>query len=372
MLKISQIRKKSIKNQLIIDFGAILLSVCVISYIAVYCIFSDLLKKNQEDTTDVVTDVVISQARTMINTVGTIIDKVANIELLQDTIVPIEERLKAVETNVPIMYQLGLFDKDGNGMVSTGKKINIKGKAVFDEALLGEIDSFTVTTYDGQDYISFLRPVLDKQGEAQSVVLAFHKLEDFFQRIMQVSRGEICYIVNSEGIAFWGRIDEDGVSKCGRVTDTKGFEKLFENDMLYDQEYTLKTKELYSGEDVEVTYSLVGEPSWIIGVVRLEKASKQALNVFHTAMLWGMFLVLIVGMIIVYIIVSSISKRMNGIASYLGNSIKSEFKETMPPELLKDDDEIGKIAKEVKHLEEEMVEMLDSIKTSIDYLNNIK
>ena len=222
MLKISQIRKKSIKNQLIIDFGAILLSVCVISYIAVYCIFSDLLKKNQEDTTDVVTDVVISQARTMINTVGTIIDKVANIELLQDTIVPIEERLKAVETNVPIMYQLGLFDKDGNGMVSTGKKINIKGKAVFDEALLGEIDSFTVTTYDGQDYISFLRPVLDKQGEAQSVVLAFHKLEDFFERIMQGSRGEICYIVNSEGIALWGRIDEDGVSKRALFRGRRG------------------------------------------------------------------------------------------------------------------------------------------------------
>lgn len=372
MLKIFQLRKKSIKNQLLIDFGAILISVCVISYIAIYLIFSNMLEKNREDTTDIITNVAISQARIMINTVETIISKVADVELLKDINVPIEERLQAVEVSAPIMYRLALFDRDGTGIVSSGEKINARDDKILEKAMAGEISSFNIASYKDQDYIAFLRPITDNQGEIQSVVTAFLGLEDFFERIMQVSRGEIGYIANPEGLAFWGLIDSNGESKCGKIKNLEGLDRIFEDELIYDQEYTLEMQEMYTGEPIFLTYGLIGQPNWIVGVARLVKQPKQALNVFHVAMFWGMLLMFGIGMIIVYIIASSISKRMNGIANYLGNSIKSEFKETIPPELLKNEDEIGMIAKEVKHLEEEMVEMLDSIKTSIDYLNDIK
>ena len=146
MLKIFQLRKKSIKNQLLIDFGAILISVCVISYIAIYLIFSNMLEKNREDTTDIITNVAISQARIMINTVETIISKVADVELLKDINVPIEERLQAVEVSAPIMYRLALFDRDGTGIVSSGEKINARDDKILEKAMAGEISSFNIAS----------------------------------------------------------------------------------------------------------------------------------------------------------------------------------------------------------------------------------
>nr|WP_302596601.1 hypothetical protein [uncultured Cellulosilyticum sp.] len=94
------------------------------------------------------------------------------------------------------------------------------------------------------------------------------------------------------------------------------------------------------------------------------------MKTFNIAMLIGMITAIVIGLIIVYLIASSIAKRMQHIVSHLEETIKSEFKESVPTELLENEDEIGSIAREMKHLEDKMAEMLISIKESINYLND--
>lgn len=87
-------------------------------------------------------------------------------------------------------------------------------------------------------------------------------------------------------------------------------------------------------------------------------------------MIIGTIVVIMIGLFGAYLIATSVVKRILDIVEYLDGSIKNEFKESVPLELVENEDELGTIAKQMKYLENQISEMLASIKESIDYLND--
>lgn len=372
MLNISRLRKKSIKNKLLIDIGGILVGVCVISYLVICYILIDIIRKNEKEKADIMANAAIAQTRIMIDTVEDVMDNMAMMTVLQDKNVPIEKRMEAVKTSIPIKHEIALFNRNGDGITSTGERINVEEAPRFQQTLKDKMDAFDIVTYNKQSFIVILRPIRDEQSEIQSIILAYRRVEDFFDRIMQVSEGELCYMANDGGDVFWRSIDETGKSRSGAMSGVEDINKLFEEPLFREQQYVMKAQDTLSQQSMLLNYSLIGRSDWVIGIARQEKNIRDELIRFGYLIFLGMLVVIVIGMLIVYVIASSMVKRIDGIASHLDNTIRSEFREKLPPELLQNDDEIGKIAKQVKHLEDEVEEMLDSIKSSIDYLNDMR
>ena len=372
MLSISRLRKKSIKNKLLIDIGGILIGMCVISYLVICYIFIDIIQGNEKEKADIMTNAAITQTRVMIDTMEDVMDNMAMMTVLQGEDVSIEERMTAVKISMPIKCEIALFDCDGEGVTSTGKKINVADSHRFRQAMKDTADVFDIITYNQQSFVMIVRPVKDEQDEIRMIILAYRKVEEFFDRIMQVSGGELCYMANNSGDVFWRNAKEIGKSQVGSMSDVESTSKLFDRPLVKEQQYEMRAQDTLTKRSVLLNYSLLGRSNWVIGTARQEKKLIDELARFGTLIFLGMIVVIAIAMLIVYMIASSIVKRIDGIASHLDNTIKSEFREKLPLELLQNDDEIGKIAKQVKHLEDEVEEMLDSIKSSIDYLNDMQ
>lgn len=372
MLSISRLRKKSIKNKLLIDIGGILVGVCVISYLVICYIFIDIIREHEKEKADIMVNAAISQTRVMIDAMEDAMDNMAMMTVLKDKNSSIEERMRAVKSCIPIKYEVALFDCNGDGITSTGQRINVAEERRFKQAMEDKMNAFDVITHDKQSFVIIMRPIRDGLEEIQTIILAYRRVEDFFDKIMQASGGELCYMANDSGDVFWRSTDEIGKSKISTMSGVEDINRLFEEPLFKEQQYTMKAPDTLSKKNVLLNYSLIGRSDWVIGIARQEKNIKDELIQFGYLIFPGMFVVIVIGMLTVHMIASTMAKRIDGIASHLDNTIRSEFREKLPPELLQNDDEIGKIAKQVKHLEDEVEEMLESIKSSIDYLNDMR
>ena len=145
---------------------------------------------------------------------------------------------------------------------------------------------------------------------------------------------------------------------------------IFKTNLLFEQEYSIEVQSPYFSEPADFNYGLINDEGWISGVINNKDQHSLELVNLKTAMIIGMCIVIVIGLIVVYVMATPMTNRMLHIANYLGITIKNEFKDSVPTELLENEDEIGIIAREIKNLEEEMTKTLASIKESINYLND--
>lgn len=369
-VKILEKRKKSIKDRLIMDFGAILAGVCIFNYFLVSLIYYNMLHKGEAVKAEIIANAAITQAQLKIKDSIDIMDNITNLRYLRDSQITLEEKIKELEDYASPFYDIAVIELDGQGMSASGSSFNVAGEQVFEDAFQGKFNTFEIVHSKGTSYFVFIRPIKDLEEQLQSIVIGALRVSDFFQEIMTVSSGEVCFIANRLGTGIMGIKDNEGNVRIQLLDNDEGIKSLFKQELLYDKGYNTEIKDINSNKKFNFNYERINSSRWLLGIINNKRHIALDLANFRNAMITGMIIAISIGLIIVYFIANSIAKRMQHIASHLGDSIKNEFKDSVPMELLKNEDEIGTIAREMKYLEEEMADMLASIKDSINYLND--
>lgn len=367
MYNILKERNKSIRARWMIDFSLLILIICMINYIVVSLIYKDLLKEKEEERSRVAINAIITQTGYSMSNADAILSNLMKCDFIKDEALTLEEKVNRLEGYFSPFYDMGLMDTDGNGATIKGGQFTVKNSEVFHKALIGEIGKYEIIEYNNQVYLLYFRPVLDEKSHKKIILIGARKAEDVINQILEVSSGDECFIANRKGKMLVGRKEHNSSIYLYKIDES--IEQLFESELLIYKEYTQEIKDTVSGEISDVSYGAMGSTGWILGIANNRNEGIRNLNHFRLSMLIGMGIVVIIGGSVVFINANSITKRMLYIVGHMTRSIETEFKESMPNELLLEEDELGELAREMNKLEEEIAGMLVSIKDSVNYLN---
>ena len=370
MLDIKHRRKKSIKARLVMDFGSILIGICIFNYLLVSLIYKDILKKSSVYRSKVITNAAITQSQLIIQDSANSMNNILKLEYLLDDEMNLEDKVEHLKYYASPFYDIGILELDGTGKTFRGGAFVINDKGVFKNAIEGKFNVLDIMKYKGQSYIVLMRPINDEAGQLHSILIGVRDMGEFFYQIMDVSSTDICFIANSQGSGVICIKDGDKVGEIHEIKQDTDFRELYNKVSLTGREYEMEVKDSVRGIVAKLNYGKMGESGLVLGTIKEQDAHKMDLRNLRVAMIIGMIIASSIGVLIIYYIVTSITKRMRHIAVHLEGNIKNEFKDSIPVELVENEDELGSIAKEIKNLEEEMGNMLTSIKESVDYLND--
>lgn len=370
MIGIIEKRRKSIRSRLIIDLGFVLIGCCIFNYILVSFIYANLLNREELAKSEIVANAAITHAEQFVKNSDSIMKNITKIAVLQDSQMTLEDKIKRFEGYASPFYDISIVEPDGKGMDSDYISFDLKGTKVFEDVLRGEYKTFDILSDGRNCYIVLLRPVKDSEGQLQSIAMGIHRIEDFFEEIRQISSGEVCFLANGYGEVIAAISDGNEAVKVESIYNDQKIKELFKKGIIYGKEYNRELKDELLKTQFNLNYKMINDSQWLLGVINNRNGNLANLKEFKTAMFLGTIIVISLGLIVIYFSANSISKKMQEIANYLGDTIENEFKDPVPMKLLQHEDEIGNIAREIKHLEDEMSEMLQSIKESINYLND--
>ena len=369
-MRISSIRRKSIRAKLLIDFSITLIGICVLNYFFIGYLYKNALNEKESIRTQTIANITVLEIQLMIENANDTLRNITKLEFLQDDSLSIKHKINELQKYKSNLCDIGIVGMDGIGTMASGADFSIKTKRVWDDASNWEENKLDVVTYKNESHLAVLKPVKSEDGEIKFIVVGVNNIKDTFEQIIQVSGGEACFIASIDGQVIGGVRQNDRIKKVHvRVPEVR---KLFKKDMIDDQYYI---NEIQGGKYVidlsEVKYRLVADTGWIAGTVNNKNLVSKDIKKLNIIIGLGIIVIMSVGLIIVYLNTESIMKRMRYIINYLGDNIKNEFKDSVPREFLEREDEIGALAREIKKLEEEMNETLGAIKDSITYINDL-
>lgn len=368
-MRILERRKKSIRNRLIIDIGLILIGVSLVNYILAHMIYSDMLYKSEMDKAEIKADAAMQAAQVLVQGANDVMNNI--VRCLSDSEKTLEDKIQGLYGYASSFEDIAIIEADNNSKSVNGRSVNgrifnVVGEQIFEMAFNRELNSIGIMEYKNSLYLMFMQPI---RAEQQSIAIGVIPVKEFLEEILQISQGRICIVADQSGRGVIGELNKQGNMEIRKIKDRTRVKELFQDYSVYNEGHNIKLKETYFGGEFNFNYELIKGSQWYLGIANGTANETKYITMFQYAMLNGMLIAILVGIILVYFIANSIATRMKHIARYLGDSIQNEFKASVPLELLDNEDEIGIIAKEMKCLEE-VLEMLSNIKESIDYLND--
>lgn len=361
-------RRKSIKFRLVVDIGMIFLVMSIFNYFLVKTICQQILKEQEHKKIEIVSNAAVQQAYLINQDAHSLLSNINEILNIEDEGHVTKLKLEQIKVFVSKFKDVILLDMHGKGIGIYQEKYDLSDTPLIKKVLNEENISFNILEHKGEPYIVFGQVIKDISGEVQGILLGVQVVELFFNQITQVSGGEVCFVGNSAGDGFVA------VGRNGSAEGIKGLNKdqsiqsLFDKGIIEGEDYVLDNR--LNNCSLKGNYGKIYGTDWLLGVIRCTNEIDTALKDINVAMIVGMIVSSIIVIITIYFIASSIVKRIINISDYIEGNIESEFKEPIPKELLKDEDEIGQLVRELKRLREVLKEMLVTVKGSVDYLND--
>ena len=368
MLGIRDRRKKSIRFKLMLDIGLILIIACVFNYLLVKFIYQGILEKQNSEKKELVANVAVKQAQLINENAHGLLNNIIGILDIDDERSAIRKKLKQIEMFTSEFKDIIVLDVNGIGTGIYQDYYDLRDSGIIKNFESNKQISFNIFEQEGIPYVVFGQLIRDSSREIKYILLGIQEVEVFCDQIIEVSGGEICFVGNSSGDGFMS-VDKKGtVNRIRMLYKDHGIQQLFKKELIEGKDYNIETER--NSHSININYGKIEGTEWLLGIINSSNEMCVIMKNFQQAMLIGMVIVISVGMTIVYIITSSVVRRITHISNYIEMNIESEFRETLPEELLKNEDEIGKLAKEIKRLKDVMDDMLATIKESVDYLND--
>ncbi|MGE5473661.1 MAG: methyl-accepting chemotaxis protein [Ignavibacteriales bacterium] len=360
---------KSLKQMFFIGLGSFLLFVCIGMSIASY--FGG---KNALD--DTVHDSMLHLAREGKNTLEARIK--ANYETLQALTLRMDETSKKdiagilKEVTEEMEYiTMGVVDKNGDGILANGQKVNIAGKDYFKRALKGQevITDPEISKDKKTAIITFAVPIKDDDGNIIGVLVATKDGLSISKIIDSITFGKSgkAFLINKQGVII-GHSDRNLV-----LNKSNDFENI-KNDSKLKKLVELEEKAAageegfgdysYKGELRYAAYAPINVNGWSIMLEAPHKEVMENLRYIQIFTAITGLTFLIIALIFIYIIVSKISLDMNTIRKHLIDISNGTFKNKMPISFTARKDEMGDIAKAIDIVNESIRALISDIKNS--------
>lgn len=368
-------RRLGIKNKLLICFGTIMVSgflICgLISDTVCKNIITDKALENltrlAQDTAHKIS-IVLTQKQLLI-------EKLAKADTITDESLSIEEKIKFLQRANQLLEfkDLALIDLQGNSYGTDGYRSNIAGSSEFEQAKQGKKGFSPSLILDDEVYFTIAVPVRNAEGKVISVIMGVETEEAFTYLIHKSGISDEIMVLDSEGeIIMHSNPDifKDPVPMQDMLNRDE-FKDVYElyQKMLSGESGAMECQSPETGIRNYLSYAPIDNIGWSIALATYRNSVLRGISDFNVILGTSIVIIIILGMIAVYFVANSLSKRMSEIIDYLDTVAQGDFEQPISEDLLELGDEVGDAARAIKTMKYEIEEMLETIKGCTNYVN---
>lgn len=370
---------KSIGTKLAIILSVLLAIVCLGLGILSYTASSQAIT---EEASKLLIEIAVQSANTVesrINQEFKRLETLANMDLIKNPNYPWEEKLPIFEEermrNGDI--SLDIMDINGDSHSTDGTQVNLSDREYFKKAIGGEnfVSDPIVSKVDGSVIIVYAVPIKN-EGRITGVLSTVRKGDDLDRVINDIVFGEngYAYMINGKGTII-GHKNESLVLEMKNVNEEaekdKNLQSLAEahNFMVEGKEgYCTYT---YEGVKRIQGYAPIKDRQWYVAVTAPISEMMDGMEKLKKSTIIVSGIVLLLGLILVYFIVKSISKPIRKSVEYIEVFASGDFSIAIDERMKKRKDEIGILANSVETLGSSLRSSMDIVMKSFGKLKNV-
>lgn len=371
--------RKSIKNQMIISFGTLLVGITLIFSVKFYLESRD---SNINNTINIMNQLSMQSSNLVMTKLSQQLamgEGVASDSRMVDPNVSVDDKNKALTEDLE-MYghkTIGLVDTSGKKINSTGKITDVSEKDSFKRGMKGEIvisDPFP-SSLDGKMIMTYGMPIKDKNGSVVSIVEYVRLATEVSEILNDVEFLETgsAYMINSEGTVI-AHPDQKFVDELynsfKEVEDKPEMKSVTEIETKMINGETGVGEYTYEGVKKTIAYRPVGINGWSIGVtVENSDILKSVEGIKYTAIILTIIAISL-GILMTFLLANRLSKSIKRVTENIKIISSGDFTIEVEEDLLSREDEIGEIGKSLEILKESLNNMILRIKRIADEVDN--
>jgi len=360
------LRFKSIKTKLMLLFGGLTLIIC--SGISFFCYL-----RSTDAMKSLVDESLLQMARESAKVVQSrvenqldILEALASTEILIDDSTSLDEKLAFLQNEVETndYLRLGITDLEGNARYTDGSTADLRDREYVKKALAGEraVSDPLVSKIDGSLVLMYAVPIKDG-NVIKGVLLGARDGNSLSDIVSDISYGleGYAFIINQEGTTIAHPNKDNVVNMDNIFENAKSDPGLAEFAQL--QQYMIEGQEgtgqyTYQGVTKYMGYAPVPDTTWSIGITAPKTEVMERIDAMAEVVFYICCLFLVGGLIIVFLFATSISKPLRGIAQFLSVVATGDLTGEVPAKLLKQEDEIGLLAKTLNTTQHSIRDMI--------------
>jgi methyl-accepting chemotaxis protein len=245
----------------------------------------------------------------------------------------------------------------------------LKDRPYYQDALKGNrvVTDPIISKENGSLIINMAVPIKDKDGKVSGVIVGSRDATELSNIISDITAGKTgkSFIINNVGLTV-AHYDKNSVingdnmiEKAKEDPSIQGVADV-EKEMIKGKvgtgEYTYNKVSRYIG------YAPIKNTNWYIGIIVPKSEILSQLDALKISIFIASFIIIFVGLILVYIVARLISRGISKISSHLQVISKGDFTKEVSIRELKYSDEIGEAFKSIKIMQESIVETIATIK----------
>lgn len=379
MFKFRKERTRSIKNQMIVSFGAFFIGITLIFSFKFY---SEAKNSSVNNTMNMMNQLSVQSSSLVMSKLNqqlTMGQGVASDSRMIDSNIAIDDKNKALNEDLE-MYghkTIGLVDTTGKKINSTGKVTDVSKKDTFKKNMNGEItisDPFP-SSIDGKMIMTYSIPIKDKSGNVVSIVEYVRlatEISEILNDVKFLDTGS-AYMLNSEGTIIAHQSQELVDKSYNKLKEDKDKAEIKE---LLDIESKMINGETgigtytYEGKKMAIAYRPVGINGWSIGVTVEYDDILQSVDTIKKTAMFLTIITIILGILITFLLSNRLAKSIERVTEKVKLISSGDFTIEIDKDLLSRKDEIGAISKSLEKLKESLSNMILKIKGIADEVDN--
>ena len=368
---------KSIKAKLIVFLALLIGGICIGLGIVSFLNSSKALTSNLSKTLPKIAE----QAATNIQ--GRIEGQLSSLEVIAGRN-DIKDLGNSWENKMPILLEevkrngnikMGIADKNGAGKFTDGIDLNVTDREYFKKAIAGEknLSDPIVSKTDNSIILVYAVPIKNN-NEVVGVLIAVRDGNSLSTLTNAIKFGETgnAFMIQEDGTTIAHSNKDLVMSMYNAIEESKKDASLqplanIEKKMALGE--TGIDQYEFDGVVKDVGYAPIGKTGWSIGVVVAKTEVLSELDSLKTSTLIVSILFLLIGVGVVYVISTSISKGIKSTSKHLELLAEGNLCEEVSPKSLKLKDEIGDMTKSMKVMQDSLRSMINGIKDNSSNIN---
>jgi len=371
-------KMKSIKTKVIVFVGVLLFIVCSglggIAYNTSSNALLDntnaTLKQMAEEASKVVSERIESQLNTL--------EAIAMIDHIRSVDGTWEEKLTILDAEAKRSehMKMGIADRNGDIKYTNGKAINVKDRDYFKKAMAGEraVSDPIISMAENTLVVVYAVPIKDGD-EVVGVLVATRDGNELSQITKDITYGKSgsAFMIGKTGVTI-AHTNKDLVMNMDNIIENSKsnpeLEALANIEMKMIEGQAGVGEYEYSGISKLIGYAPVNGTDWSIAVAAPKDEVLSGLNnLRRLTFLWAA-LALVVGLVAVFFIANEITRGLTAAVGHLELVATGDLTLNVPPKFLNMKDEIGKLTRSVKSMQESIRDMISAIKVNSNNIDS--
>ena len=272
--------------------------------------------------------------------------------------------------------KMGIADKNGDVKYSDGTISNIKERSAFKNAILNgknDVSEPVVSKANGSIVVAYAVPIKNN-NKVVGALISVRDGNELSTLTNQVKFGQTgnAFMTKKDGTIIADSNKDKVIKMYNPIEEAKKNVNLNGLSNTTKNMITGKTgmdQYKFDGVDKYVGYAPVAGTSWSIGVTVSKTEILSELDSLMTSIIISSILFILIGVGIVYIIASNISKGIKSTSKHLDLLAKGNLCEEVSPKYLKSKDEVGEMTSSMKLMQHSLREMIIRIKENSSSIN---